>query len=334
MRKISIILPLYNARPLLPQVLPPLQAAVERGEAVELLVVDDGSTDGGAEYCREEGVQVLSSGWRLGPGGARNVGTEAAGGDVVLFIDSDVIMHADVPRRVQEAFERGADCVATFGSYDDRPQDRGLVSQYLNLRHHYVHQQGSEDASTFWAGCGAVDRRAFLDAGGFDLERFPHPSIEDIELGYRLRERGGRILLDKRMQCTHLKRWSLRSMVLTDVFRRALPWTRLMLEGGKQESQLNLSSNERFRAALAGLLSISLVAGIVYPPALGLSLALLVTAFLANRGLYLLILRRNGIPHMLAGVLLHQIYYHYSVLCYLYCLAQARVSRAKSIAAR
>ena len=70
-----------------------------------------------------------------------------------------------------------------------------------------------------------------------------------------------------------------------------------MLEGDRQESQLNLSSSERFRAALAGLLSISLVTGIVYPPALGLSLALLVTAFLANRGLYLLILRRNGIRH-------------------------------------
>ena len=77
------------------------------------------------------------------------------------------------------------------------PRLQGVVSQYRNLLHHFVHQHGNSEASTFWAGCGAIRRSVFEEMGGFDEQRFPTPSIEDIELGYRLRQAGHRILLDK-----------------------------------------------------------------------------------------------------------------------------------------
>ena len=84
-----------------------------------------------------------------------------------------------------------------------------MVSQYRNLLHHFVHQEGNPEASTFWAGCGAVRRAAFDAVAGYDEARFRRPSIEDIELGYRLRRAGYRIRLDRDLQCTHLKRWRL-----------------------------------------------------------------------------------------------------------------------------
>ena len=56
---------------------------------------------------------------------------------------------------------RGPALTAVMGSYDDTPSEPGLVSQYRNLLHHFVHQVGREKASTFWAGCGAVRRGAF-----------------------------------------------------------------------------------------------------------------------------------------------------------------------------
>ena len=49
---------------------------------------------------------------------------------------------------------------AVFGSYDDEPGAPNLVSQYRNLLHHFVHQTGRTEASTFWTGCGAVRRDA------------------------------------------------------------------------------------------------------------------------------------------------------------------------------
>ena len=326
MKSLSIVMALYQARHWLPRVLPPLLEAQARGEVLEVLVVDDGSTDGGPEYCREQGARVLSSGGRLGPGGARNVGVEAARGDIVLFVDSDVIMRPDVPAIVKDAFARDPGCVAVFGSYDDEPGDDGVVSQYLNLRHHYIHHRGNEEASTFWAGCGAVDREAMRAVGGFDAEGYPYPSIEDIELGYRLIRRGGRILLRKDMLCTHLKRWTLRNMVFTDVVRRAIPWTRLMLRPDYEVNDLNVGPAEKLKAILALLLWGSLLVAPFWPAALAGSAALALLAFLVNRGLFLLILRRKGALYMLAGVVLHQVYYAYGVLAYAYCVVEWQVT--------
>ena len=72
-----------------------------------------------------------------------------------------------------------------------RRQAPGLVSQYRNLLHHFVHQQGEFEGDirpvrTFWTGCGMIRREVFLAFGGFDPRLYPRPAIEDIELGYRL----------------------------------------------------------------------------------------------------------------------------------------------------
>src|SRR5690349_17222010 len=119
--------------------------------------------------------------------------------------------------------------VAVFGAYDDDPRHPGLTSRYRNLLHHHVHSGAAGEAETFWAGLGAIRREAFEAAGGFDAERFPQPSIEDIELGARLRRGGARIVLDPSIRGRHLKAWTPWSMVRTDLTRRGIPWTRLLL---------------------------------------------------------------------------------------------------------
>jgi glycosyltransferase involved in cell wall biosynthesis len=326
MKSLSIVMPLYNAGADLPRVLQPLLAAVSEGTALELVVVDDGSTDGGPDLCRQLGAQVMSSGGKcLGPAKARNAGVEQARGELVLFVDSDVILHEGVPGRVREQLSGDEGWVAMFGSYDERPPYRGLVSQYVNLRHHFVHQHGEREATTFWSGCGAVSRQAYLDVGGFNPTLFPRPMVEDIDLGYRLRRQGGRILLDKGMLCTHLKRWSLRNMIVTDIFGRALPWTRMIIEQGEAESNLNVSPAEKLKAGLSGVLTLSVAAGFWDVRIWGLSIALLGLAYYVNHGFFSLIGRRNGFVHLLAGLFLHQLYYHYSVLCFIYCQIEARL---------
>ncbi len=76
-------------------------------------------------------------------------------------------------------------------------------------------------------------RRAAFDAvAGYRGGTLRRPSIEDIELGYRLRRAGYRIRLDRNLQGTHLKRWRLPSYIWNDITRRAMPWARLILETG------------------------------------------------------------------------------------------------------
>ena len=136
---------------------------------------------------------------------------------------------------------------------------RNFLSQYKNLVHRYYHRREAGDAETFWAGCGAVRKESFLAVGGFDAAHYPYPSIEDIELGWRLRQCGLSIVLLPELQGTHLKVWRLVNLVHTDVFRRALPWSRLIHAHAALADTLNIGAGERINAglALAALLSLA-----------------------------------------------------------------------------
>jgi hypothetical protein len=173
-----------------------------------------------------------------------------------------VLIRADTLGQIADSFVKHPDISAVFGSYDDEPATLDFVSQFKNLFHHFVHQQASAEAETFWSGCGAVKRDVFMAAGGFDDRRYARPSIEDIELGYRLRASGHRILLNKDIQVKHLKRWTLRALVRTDVLDRGVPWTILILERRRLPNDLNLHMMQRLSAMLAYsmLLYVALVA--------------------------------------------------------------------------
>ena len=195
--RISVIMPVYNGADVLGRSLAPLLAMKADDEIAEIIVVDDGSTDSSVAVAAEKGVRLMDSGGRVGPGGARNTAAPFAGGDVLWFVDADVVVHEDAARALAASFQRDG-AAAVFGCYDDRPAANNFLSQYKNLVHRYYHRRDAGDAETFWAGCGAVRKDVFLASGGFDAERFPYPSIEDIEFGFRLRQRGFRIVLAPR----------------------------------------------------------------------------------------------------------------------------------------
>jgi GT2 family glycosyltransferase len=176
-----------------------------------------------------EELIVVSEPAGAGPAAARNAGAARAGADVLAFVDADVLVHPDAFERIRRAFSSDPTLTALFGSYDDAPEADGVVSGFRNLLHHHVHQVSPGPAGTFWAGLGAVRRDAFVAAGGFDERRYGTASIEDIELGMRLAERGARMELDPALQGTHLKAWSLAEMARTDFARRGVPWVRLLL---------------------------------------------------------------------------------------------------------
>ena len=194
----------------------------------EIIVVPDGESDGAWRRAASFGVHVLEpSAVAHGPAHARNRGARHSTGDVLFFVDADVVVHPGALAEVAAALDDDT-LDAVIGSYDDSPGDPSFLSQYRNLLHHYVHQRSSEDASTFWGACGAIRRDAFFAAGGFD-ESYSRPSIEDIELGYRLKAAGRRIALRKTLLVKHLKAWDAAAILRTDFFSRALPWTELLL---------------------------------------------------------------------------------------------------------
>ena len=235
-----------------------------------------------------------------GPAAARNAGAARSEADVLVFVDADVEVHADALSRIGARFAEDPDLSAIFGAYDDDPSAPGLTSRFRNLLHHHVHISSPGEAETFWAGLGAIRRDDFEALGGFDAERFRQPSVEDIELGMRLRARGGRIVLDPAIRGRHLKAWTPWAMVRTDFVRRGVPWMRLLLRGGGGRRSLNLAPRRRASAVASLLLAAALVGR--RPRLAG---AALLGVLVLNRDLYALLARRGGVPLLLAGVPLH-----------------------------
>jgi GT2 family glycosyltransferase len=274
----------------------------------ELIVVIDGASDGDGERAASLGARVIQLPASVGAARARNAGVAAASGDVILFIDADVVVPSDLVGRAVRELADHAGLAAVIGSYDDEPADAGLLSQYRNLLHHYVHQTGHEEASTFWCGCGAIRRDVFLAVGGLD-GRYSGASIEDIELGYRLRRAGHRIRLCKSLQVKHLKRWTAGSMLWTDVFARAVPWTRLTFRSRLLLNDLNLRTTARASVALVFALGACLGAapwspwGFVAAIAAGLGLTAL------NAGFYAFLWRKRGPLFAIASVPWHWVYF-------------------------
>jgi glycosyltransferase involved in cell wall biosynthesis len=329
---ISVIIPVYNGAAYLSACLKAVAASDYR--SYECIVVDDGSTDGGrtiaAEFSMAVRVVNLAEGPR-GPAYARNRGAEASHGATLFFLDADIVVSPGALRRVANLFQERTDVAAVFGSYDSRPAAAGVVSRYRNLLHHFVHQNGNREASTFWAGCGAIRRSVFEEIGGFDDKRFSRPSIEDIELGYRLRQSGYRILLDKRLQGTHLKCWNLYSLIRTDITCRAMPWSRLILETKKAPNDLNLKLGQRVSFALVALACVFLLLSVARPELLAASAAALLGVAVLNRKLYAFFFCQQGIVFAAACIPLHLLYYLYSGLSYVYVWAEFQIRRVTTV---
>jgi len=245
-------------------------------------------------------VTVVTAPAGAGPAVARNLGVARGSGEIVVFVDSDVEVHPDALRRLREALERDPRLDAVFGSYDDRPADPAVVSRFRNLLHHHVHVSSPGPAATFWAGLGAIRRDVFEASGGFDEQRYPRPSIEDIEFGMRLHAAGGRIELEPAARGTHLKTWTLRSMLRTDFAARGAPWVALQLEAGRAAGSLNLTWRQRIAAAAAVT---SALAAARRRPRLAVTALLVMAA--PNARFYALLARCGGPRLALAGVPLH-----------------------------
>lgn len=337
MISVSVIVPVHNGGGAFRRCAAALAEALRPSD--ELVIVADGETDGAWRDLPRvpSSVQTVLNPTPRGPAVARNRGAKLATGDVLFFVDADVVVRPDTVDRVREAFASGLD--ALVGSYDDTPGDSAFLSQYRNLLHHYTHQvAGHQPAAvgpyaslaTFWTGCGAVRRDLFRQLGGFD-ESYPVPCIEDIEFGYRLTDAGHRIAIDPDLQVTHLKAWSAAEMIRTDVFRRAAPWAELLLERGGAENALNVDHRSRLSVlAVGGMLA----GGVAAPfrPRLALSGAgFAACAFLSlNYPFYKYLTHRRGLGFALRTLPWHMLYYGCSGAGF--ALALLRQSRNPSAA--
>ncbi len=311
---LSVIVPAYRCAAMLQRCLDGLAASDLPRAAWQLIVVDDGSRDETAAVAARlaDHVVTIPDGPR-GPAFARNSGARSALGEVLVFIDADVVVAPDALRRFDTRFRKLPSLGAVFGAYDTAPGDPGFLSQYRNLLHHWVHVSQPGDAWTFWSGCGAVRRTVFLALGGFDAARYPRPQIEDIDFGYRLVDAGHRIVLDPDIQGTHLKRWTFAAMLRSDLFDRAIPWMQLLLRRGDtfNAGPLNVRRREKVFTVLTAIAVMTGVLALATREAVWLlacTLSLLVVS-LGNATLLAWFARTRGPIFALGAIPLRLLFY-------------------------
>jgi hypothetical protein len=251
-------------------------------------------------------LQQLWLGQPAGPAAARNHGAASATGDILFFCDSDVLVPLDFFGHLSAALARHPQAAGIIGSYDERPEYPGAVSQYRNLLHHFAHQQNPGPSATFWTGCGALRRSVFSACGGFDTVRYPRPSIEDVELGLRLTNAGHLLVLEPSLQVTHLKHWRPLALLRTDLLDRAVPWSRLLLTGEARAAGLQSAAGMQAAVGASGVLLLCLGAAAFAPLAATAVAACAASLFLfLNRKFYRFLSKLRGPRFLLAAIPWH-----------------------------
>ncbi|MBF2063852.1 MAG: glycosyltransferase [Calothrix sp. C42_A2020_038] len=305
--EISVIIPVFNGGNSFKSCLSNLTSATP--PPCEIIVVADGDTDNSWLVAQQYGVKVLRLTTCNGPAKARNVGAQNAKGDILLFIDADVTVYPDIIERVKKIFTEKSELAAIIGSYDDIPGETNFLSQYKNLFHHYTHQKASEEGFTFWGACGAIRRDVFFAVGGFD-ESYRRPSIEDIELGYRLAKAGYKIRLCKDIQVKHLKHWSAISLLRAEFFYRALPWVELILREGAR-NDLNLGITSRLSVVVVYALLFVVITTLWLPQLFIVACGLILLLLGLNRPVYKFFTQKRGFWFALRVIPWHWFYYLY-----------------------
>jgi hypothetical protein len=205
----TVVVPARDAAAILPRCLSALKRQTQ--ENVEIIAIDDGSSDETSEVARRHGARVVRQA-PLGPAAARNLGVRTAHGPVVLFTDADC---APEPQWAEALTTALADpnVVGVKGVYTSK--QRQLVARFVQLDYEdrYRRMEAGDDTIDFVDTYAAGYRRSvLLGSGGFD-ESFAHASVEDHELSFRLAAQGLRFRFEPAARVEHLHPVTLNAYV-------------------------------------------------------------------------------------------------------------------------
>ncbi|MBX9423007.1 MULTISPECIES: glycosyltransferase family A protein [Streptomyces] len=154
---------------------------------IEVLVVDDCSTDDSAAIAAAAGARVVSTGVNSGVAVARNLGAALSSGEILVFLDSDVAMHPDAVAKSVELLGSGQGYGAICGTYEPEPLIRdSLIEEYRSLQQYYLLLRSEGVIDTVHTAILAIPRQVFDEVGPFN------PILrhtEDQDYGRRISER-------------------------------------------------------------------------------------------------------------------------------------------------
>lgn len=213
---LSIVIPARNAQGTLKQCLRAVFSSVK--DNFEVIVIDDASDDATSDIAKKFQCVLIKLNKKSGPAFARNRGVEASKGNIILFIDSDIIINENTIPLILDNFSSDSELAAVVGMLNEKIPHENLPSQFFNLRKHYDYLLIDSDLSTLYTSITAIRKDIFIKVGGFN-EKYTTASMEDAELGRRLYKFGYKIQLNKKISVVHLKYHTLMSLLKSDFSR-------------------------------------------------------------------------------------------------------------------
>ncbi|MGH9662729.1 MAG: glycosyltransferase [Bryobacteraceae bacterium] len=216
----TVVIPNWNGRDLLEKYLPSVEAALAGHSAHQILVVDNGSTDGSAAMLREKfpRVRVLALDRNRGFGGGSNAGFHAAGSDIVVLLNSDMRVDPGFLAPLLHGFSDpsvfAVSCQIFFTDPSKPREETGLTQgEWEDGALRVRHRTDAAIADLYpclYGGGGscAFDRSKFLELGGFD-PLFEPFYLEDTDLGYLAWKRGWKVLYQPRSVVWHEHRGTI-----------------------------------------------------------------------------------------------------------------------------
>lgn len=225
-RSVSIVVPAYNARDVLPICINALLAQTHVPEQVEIIVVDDASTDNTVEVAESYVSEARAHGFELrvllqkknaGPAAARNRGAFDASGEIVIFTDSDC---EPLPHWLGEMLKPFDDpkVSAVKGAYLSKQPELGARFAQAEFEERYRMLRAAETVDVVFSYSAAFRRDVFRELDGFD-SRFPVADNEDTDLSWRLAEAGHVIVFNPRAELYHRHPASLATYLKKKVSR-------------------------------------------------------------------------------------------------------------------
>ena len=232
--RVSIIIPVRNGSQTLDACLRSIKRSYYKD--IEVIIVDDHSIDNSADIARRYTSQVLEVTGGDGANHARNVGAHHARGQILVFIDSDIVVARETILGIVETLdEEGPDAVV--GIYTAKHRHETFVSQYKNLWVRYSYLKSPPVIDWLFGAISGIKREAFEKIGGFNIELLSRHGHDDIELGKRFAGAHLNIVLNVDIEVEHLKNYTLRSFIKNE-FHRSVGFAQLATQLGETRQSM------------------------------------------------------------------------------------------------
>ena len=198
---ISIIIPAYNSENTIEKCLNAIFNTDYPRKKYEVIVIDDKSTDNTINIVQRYPCKLIKQKKNQGPAKARNVGAQLSKGDILFFIDSDIILKKNSLTEVKESFkDKNKKCLT--GMYKKYPENKGIFPLYKSfLWYHELSNVDKDFVGVMNTACGAIKKEIFIDIKGFNTN-YKGAECEDVEFSRRLTQKY-RIYFNKNLKVGH-----------------------------------------------------------------------------------------------------------------------------------